>query len=42
VTTDGRVKLLDFGLAKQLERLVSGSGEATESSLPGWKDVPTW
>src|SRR5512139_3081626 len=32
VTADGRVKLLDFGLAKQLERLTSGSGEATESS----------
>jgi hypothetical protein len=35
VTTDGRVKLLDFGLAKQLERLTSGSGEATESSPTG-------
>jgi eukaryotic-like serine/threonine-protein kinase len=35
VTTDGRVKLLDFGLAKQLERLASGSGEATESSPTG-------
>jgi len=32
VTTDGRVKLLDFGLAKQLERLTGGSAEATESS----------
>jgi serine/threonine protein kinase/WD40 repeat protein len=35
VTTDGRVKLLDFGLAKQLEGLATGSGEATESSPTG-------
>ena len=35
VTADGRVKLLDFGLAKQLDRLTSGSGEVTESSPTG-------
>jgi serine/threonine protein kinase len=35
VTTDGRLKLLDFGLAKQLDRLARGSGEATESSPTG-------
>jgi eukaryotic-like serine/threonine-protein kinase len=35
VTTDGRVKLLDFGLAKQLEGLATGSGEATKSSPTG-------
>jgi len=32
VTTDGRVKVLDFGLAKMAGRLASGSAEATESS----------
>ncbi len=32
VTTDGRVKVLDFGLAKVAARLTSESGEATESS----------
>src|SRR5512139_860968 len=32
VTTDGRVKLLDFGLAKQVQRLASDSVEPTESS----------
>jgi WD40 repeat protein len=35
VTTDGRVKLLDFGLAKQLGGPAAGSGEATESSPTG-------
>jgi WD40 repeat protein len=35
VTADGRVKLLDFGLAKQLAGVSSGSGEATESSPTG-------
>ena len=32
VTTDGRVKVLDFGLAKLVAGLTSESGEATESS----------
>src|SRR5512136_2380478 len=32
VTTDGRVKLLDFGLAKQVQRLTSDSVEPTASS----------
>src|SRR5512139_4017952 len=32
VTTDGRVKVLDFGLAKLAGRLTSGSDESTESS----------
>lgn len=32
VTTDGRVKVLDFGLATTAGRLASGSAEATESS----------
>jgi eukaryotic-like serine/threonine-protein kinase len=32
VTTDGRVKVLDFGLAKVAGRLTNDSGEATESS----------
>jgi WD40 repeat protein len=35
VTVDGRVKLLDFGLAKQLDRLTSGSAEVTASSPTG-------
>jgi WD40 repeat protein len=35
VTTDGRVKLLDFGLAKVADRLTSDSGEVTESSPTG-------
>ncbi len=32
VTTDGRVKVLDFGLAKLVDRPTNDSGEATESS----------
>ena len=32
VTTDGRVKLLDFGLAKQLDPPAATSAEATESA----------
>ena len=32
VTTEGRVKVLDFGLAKQADRLTAESGEATASS----------
>jgi WD40 repeat protein len=32
VTTDGRVKLLDFGLATQARRLTAGSVESTASS----------
>jgi WD40 repeat protein len=32
VTTDGRAKVLDFGLAKLVGRLGSDSGEATEAS----------
>jgi len=32
VTTEGRVKVLDFGLAKQVDRLTAESGEATASS----------
>jgi serine/threonine protein kinase len=35
VTTEGRVKLLDFGLAKVADRLTSDSGEATEASPTG-------
>jgi serine/threonine protein kinase len=35
VTTDGRVKVLDFGLAKVVARLTDDGGEATESSPTG-------
>ena len=35
VTTDGRVKVLDFGLAKLVDQPASDSGEATESSPTG-------
>jgi serine/threonine protein kinase len=35
VTTDGRVKVLDFGLAKQVDRLAADSVEPTESSPTG-------
>jgi eukaryotic-like serine/threonine-protein kinase len=35
VTTDGRAKVLDFGLAKLVDRLASDSQEATEASPTG-------
>jgi eukaryotic-like serine/threonine-protein kinase len=35
LTTDGRVKILDFGLAKPADRLTADSVEATESSPTG-------
>jgi eukaryotic-like serine/threonine-protein kinase len=35
VTTDGRLKVLDFGLAKLVDRQTTDSGEATEASPTG-------
>jgi WD40 repeat protein len=35
VTTDGRVKVLDFGLAKLADRVTAASDEATDSSPTG-------